>query len=578
MFSSRFIAVACAVASLSLPVFAASEKPARFVASGESVIDAAGRKVYIVQLEGDGAIEAALRESRVQSKPGRAFHASPGVAAKAARLGALHAGFPAKIGPGAELVYSYRYSMNGFAVRMTPFQASVLRREPGVVAIWEDATRKLATNSSPAFLGLFSSDGGLIGDLGLSGENVVIAVIDSGITPEHPSFSDTEKPQMPRLCQGSFGESLLGQWLCRRFEVREARLTYEPLADWNGICEAGEDFAADDCNNKLIGARFFSAGAIANQQIDANELFSPRDTDGHGTHIASTAAGNRVMAKINGANVARIRGMAPRARIAAYKACWLKPGAVRASCNTSDLAAAIDAAVADGVDIISYSVGNDERTVASADALALLAATKAGIFTAVAAGNTGPALGTIGSPGGSPWVTTVAASSRAGEIFEEAIEIVTPGTLAGKIASREANFTEPLSSTGTIEDELVLVDDGDPTTDAGTDTGSTDDGCQAFDNAADISGKVRLHSTNGLRLSHQDRKRQRRRRNRGCRVFEYRRAGRHDEHECHRGRHPGGHDRSGGRRFAARCEADRRRARQQRHRAARERAVYRGDR
>ncbi|MEO0996601.1 MAG: S8 family serine peptidase, partial [Pseudomonadota bacterium] len=500
--SAFALALVGAALAASPPAFSATEQPARFQASGQSKLDSAGRKLYIIQLVGDGALATPDPRLAPTRKAMRENTAQAATERKAARNAAVQSRLMAKLGPAAEQVYSYRYSFNGLALKLTPAEAQRLRRDPDVVAIWEDSVRKLSTNASPEFLGLFANDGGLIGDLGLRGEDVIIGIIDSGIAPEHPSFHDTAEPEAPRLCSTSFRDSFLGLWLCRRFEARPDVLQYESIpAGWAGSCEAGEQFSADDCNNKLIGARFFIAAAEANQQIDPREIRSPRDTDGHGTHIASTAAGNRVTARINGANVARIQGIAPRARVAAYKACWLEPGAVRASCNTADLAMAIDTAVADGVDIISYSVGNDLQTVSSADSLALLAAAKAGIFTAVAAGNDGPDLGTIGSPAGSPWVTAVAASSRAGAIFEEAIEIAAPSDLAGKIAAREANFTEPLADTGTIEGRLVVVDDGSDVVTNNDSIGTDDDGCQPYDNAADVSGNIAYVRRSGCLFS-----------------------------------------------------------------------------
>ena len=87
---------------------------------------------------------------------------------------------------------------------------------------------------------------------------------------------------------------------------------------------------------------------------------------------------------------------------------------------------AIDAAVADGVDIINYSVGSSVIEVSAPDDGALMAATKAGVLGVVAAGNDGPNLGTIGSPAGGPWVITAAASSRDGEFSREAMQIQSP--------------------------------------------------------------------------------------------------------------------------------------------------------
>ena len=85
---------------------------------------------------------------------------------------------------------------------------------------------------------------------------------------------------------------------------------------------------------------------------DPDEYDSARDDNGHGTHTASTAAGNAgVAASIYGIPRGTISGMAPRAQVIAYKGLGNLGG------FTSDLAAAIDQAVADGVDVINYSIG-----------------------------------------------------------------------------------------------------------------------------------------------------------------------------------------------------------------------------
>ena len=358
----------------------------------------------------------------------------------------------ARAGSGTELIYRYRFGLNGFAAKMHPSQAHKLDSMDEVLHVWEDEIRPLATNYSLDFLGLFDRDVGLRGTPGLDGEDIIIGVIDSGVAPEHPALSDIREADRPRLCQGDWAEnSLLGIWLCRRYRKLEDTVTFEAPEEWNGVCESGERFAETDCNNKLIGARYFVDGAQASGPIDEGEIFSPRDADGHGTHTATTAAGNRVKASIFGSFIGRVEGVAPRARVAVYKACWLRPGDQRASCNTSDLANAIDAAVADGVDIINYSVGSSMLQLTEPDDLALMAATKAGVLAVVAAGNEGPNLGTIGSPAGGPWVITAAASSRDGQNSVEALEITAPPVIAGKFAVKEANFTPPLKDNGPVK-------------------------------------------------------------------------------------------------------------------------------
>ncbi len=455
------------------------------------------RRVYIVQLQAPAAAEHHAAVTGVASKPSapdagrvRFDKNSAFVEAYAAELRQTQQRVLEQAGPGTEHIYSYIYGLNGFAASMTPAQADKLENNPLVMHVWEDEVRPLATNFSREFLGLFDSDGGLRGSLGLDGEGIVIAFIDSGVYPEHPALADTQEADRPRACRSTWGEnSLLGRWLCRRYRRADDQVVYEAPENWNGICQVGEAFEATACNNKLIGARWFIDGAENTGPLDAGEIRSARDVDGHGTHTATTAAGNRVSASLYGTLVGTVEGMAPRARVAVYKACWLRPGDQRASCNSSDLARAIDAAVGDGVDIINYSVGSSMREISSPDDIALMAAANAGVFTVVAAGNEGPNLGTIGSPAGGPWVITAAASTRDGQTSVEAMQIDTPAAIAGKYAVREASFTPRLSEIDPIEGELVLVDDGDNTLSDGS-AGTTSDACEALVNGGEISGNI----------------------------------------------------------------------------------------
>ena len=192
---------------------------------------------------------------------------------------------------------------------------------------------------------------------------------------------------------------MLGLWLCTSYRRNPpTALVYDPPVGFTGACQAGEGFEPSHCNNKIVGARFYLDGFLARHELDPGEFRSPKDVDGHGTHIATIIAGNSVDATLLGTRVGRVSGIAPRARIAVYKACWLKPGDLRGTCTTSDLVRAIDDAVADGVDLINYSVGSLETELDAPDDLALLDALDAGVLTVVAAGNDGPELDTIGSP------------------------------------------------------------------------------------------------------------------------------------------------------------------------------------
>ncbi len=461
-------------------------------------------RVYIVQLRepSTAAHHAELSKTAALSAPvvrkhSRLDKSNPVLKAYAEQLADEQDRVLSKAGPGTEKIYSYRFGLNGFAARMSVAQAQKLTNLPEVVHVWEDEIRPMALRSSPTFLGLFDTVDGLRSVEGLDGDGVIIGVIDSGVAPEHPALRDTREADRPSLCRSSWAETtLLGRWLCGRYRRAPDVLVFEETESWNGVCESGERFEETDCNNKLIGARWFIDGALESGPIDDGEIRSARDVDGHGTHTMTTAAGNRSSASIFGTSIGDIEGIAPKARVAAYKACWLRPGATRASCNTSDLVNAIDAAVADGVDIISYSIGSSLRRVTAPDDVALLAAAKAGVLAVVAAGNEGPNLGTIGSPAGGPWVITTGASSRDGESSVEALQITEPSGLAGKYATKEANFTPPLQDSDPIEGLLVLVDDDDESLPDGS-TGTTSDACQALINGDVVSGNIALIQRTG---------------------------------------------------------------------------------
>ncbi|MCB0907251.1 MAG: S8 family serine peptidase [Nocardioidaceae bacterium] len=295
-------------------------------------------------------------------------------------------------------LYRYTYSFNGFAAKLTGAQAAELAKTKGVLAISKQKTYTIDTSSTPSFLGL-DAKGGLWQQLGgkkKAGDGVVIGVIDSGIWPESLSFSDRVNRRGVPSATG--------------------RQVYSPApADWLGACETGEDFTAADCNNKLIGARYFNAGQGGDAGIDASrpwEFNSPRDYNAHGTHTASTSGGN------NGVPVtgpaagigSTISGMAPHARIAAYKALWSTESGDTASGTTSDLMAAVDQAVADGVDVINYSVSGSQTNFLDPVEVSFLFAADAGVFVSASAGNSGPTASTVAHP--SPWITTVAAGTH----------------------------------------------------------------------------------------------------------------------------------------------------------------------
>ncbi len=300
---------------------------------------------------------------------------------------------------GGAKVYDYVYTYNGFAARLTAAQANKLAHDASVVAISPDEIRTADTSSTPDFLGL-TAPGGLWDQLGgvkSAGEDIIIGDVDSGIWPESLSFSD-------RVDKHTGQPS----------DAPGAKLVYRQVPGWHGKCVSGEDFdKTSDCNEKLIGAQYFNASLGGDAGVDATkpwEFNSPRDYNGHGTHTASTAGGNYNTPTTGpAAAFGPINGMAPRARIAMYKALWSTEDASTASGSTSDLVAAIDAAVHDGVDVINYSISGTSTNFADPVEISFLFAADAGIFVAESAGNAGT-VGSVAHPG--PWTTTVAAGTH----------------------------------------------------------------------------------------------------------------------------------------------------------------------
>ncbi|KVI07753.1 Peptidase S8/S53 domain-containing protein [Cynara cardunculus var. scolymus] len=168
---------------------------------------------------------------------------------------------------------------------------------------------------------------------------------------------------------------------------------------WKGTCMQSDDFTTKNCNRKIIGARYYKGGSDFN---------TSRDKNGHGTHVASTAAGNAVSnASYYGLATGSAKGGFPGARIAMYKVCGVK------GCLGSAIMGAFDDAIKDGVDVLSLSLGasagygpnfqNDPIAIGAFHAV------EKGITVVCSAGNDGPGRETAVNI--APWILTVAASS-----------------------------------------------------------------------------------------------------------------------------------------------------------------------
>ncbi|KNA24801.1 hypothetical protein SOVF_012070 [Spinacia oleracea] len=276
----------------------------------------------------------------------------------------------------SRLLYSYSSTIEGFAALLSEPELETLKRMHGVIAVRPDRRLELHTTYSYKFLKL---DAPGVGAWSRSkfGRGSIIGVLDTGVWPESPSFSDHGMPAPPKK--------------------------------WRGVCQQGQDFNSSSCNRKLIGARFFIKGhRVANSPLSPElnpEYVSPRDSSGHGTHTSSTAGGSPVqMASVLGNGGGIAQGMAPGAHVAVYKVCWFN------GCYSSDVLAAMDVAIRDGVDVLSLSLGGFpipfyDDTVA----IGSFHAAEKGISVICAAGNNGPSINSVANE--APWVTTVGAST-----------------------------------------------------------------------------------------------------------------------------------------------------------------------
>ncbi|MDT4942208.1 MAG: hypothetical protein QOJ34_2297 [Pseudonocardiales bacterium] len=327
---------------------------------------------------------------------------------------------------GASKIYDYTTTNNAVAANLSAKQANQLAKMPGVLALSKDRLAHPDTTYSPHFLGL-DATGGIWDQLGgpaNAGKGLVVGVIDTGIWPENPYFAGNTGIPVP--------------------------------SSWHGKCVSGERFDKNlACNDKLVGARYYLDG-FGKKNVAKKDYLSPRDGAGHGSHTSSTAAGNHhVHVVIDGQDLGYGSGMAPAAKLAMYKVCW-DGATVPDGCFNSDSVAAINQAVADGVNVLNYSIGGtSESSVLDPVAQAFRGAANAGVFVANSAGNSGPGASTLDHP--SPWVTTVAATT-----FRQAYQALQLGNGARYVgASTTLPLTTPHPIVTALSVKLATASDHD---------------------------------------------------------------------------------------------------------------------
>lgn len=291
--------------------------------------------------------------------------------------------------PEARIGRSFRVVYGGVAAVLPANRARDLLAVPGVVAVQPDVLNQPLTDSSTDFIGA-PAVWDQVGGQATAGEGILFGSLDSGLWPEHPSFADNpDLPARPTRPDGRYLECDYGD---------------NPLTETEDVYE---------CNDKLVGgSAFIDTYNLLNPddpetEEDEGEIYpdSARDSNGHGTHTATTSAGGVVdEAPVFGVDRGPISGVAPGAWVMGYKVC----GA--GGCYGTDTTAAVEAAILDGVDVLNYSISGGTTPFTDSTELAFLDAYAAGVYVASSAGNEGPGPATANHL--APWITSVAASTQ----------------------------------------------------------------------------------------------------------------------------------------------------------------------
>jgi hypothetical protein len=351
--------------------------------------------------------------------------------------------------PGAVVKQTFQTVYGGVAAVVPADQISALLKVDGVVAVQKDTLRQ-PDYQSVSWIGaptVWNKAGGSDN----AGKGQIVGVLDTGIWPEHPSFADHGLAAPPGTYGCQFG---------------------------NGLDPAlGAPFS---CNHKLIGAyAFLQTYLSVNSALpgefcnNTTKVCSPRDSEGHGTHTSSTAAGNVLdTAKVFGVERGPISGVAPGAYVIMYRVC------AEAGCYSSDSVNAVNQAILDGVDVINFSISGGANPYTDAVDLAFLDAFNAGISVNTSAGNSGPGAATAAH--GGPWETTVGASTwngaftstlhlkssdgttldKPGVTITGGISSATPVVLAQSIPGEDALCHTPLAA-GAATGKIVACQRGD---------------------------------------------------------------------------------------------------------------------
>ncbi|CAB4704096.1 MAG: S8 family serine peptidase [Actinobacteria bacterium] len=353
----------------------------------QAAAPAAGTHLYLVTLDGPGT--AGIRTPLLP------------LAVQELQLRAVQDRVLASIGAGSP-VYRWTSALNGVAVELTRAQADALEADPAVDLVERNSLRRLASD------GVITESAAAPSSRSRGGRGVVIGFVDSGLSSDNPVFASA--PDLGPVPEG-----------------------------FDGRCSTDDEWGRGACNDKVVAGDWFVAG-FGEDALRVSSSLSPRDDDGHGTQMASIAAGNAgVTVRVGAEDLGSYAGLAPQARIAVYKACWSAPDPHDDGCATADLVAAIDQATRDGVDVLNLSVSGPDDRLDTVER-ALLGAAEADVVVVAAAGNDGSSHFAAHPV---PWVTTV--GSTTGVVRRGQVRLGSSGPrLAGAMAAVRSVGPAPL--------------------------------------------------------------------------------------------------------------------------------------
>lgn len=388
--------------------------------------DIRGEHVYIVQLRQPALTEQTYSAQTVQDvsrNSGKLFTAGRAINREVENLQAqlirkqndVLADLSSVVG-GAKARQRYTAAINGFSLTLTQDQAAAVAGHPSVLSVQRSKIYQMHTDAGPE---LIEADqvwqGTAPGSIAAKGEGLIVGVIDSGINSDHPSFAAVAGDGYTHV--NPFGSGV-----------------------YVGDCTLAD--YAERCNDKLIGIRSYDVLTNAYTSGELGNTSAPigEDYHGHGSHVASTVAGNVLynaplvvpepLAASDGTIVkdeffSQVSGVAPRANIISYQVCQPAADTVQ-GCPGEALVAGIEDAIKDGVDVINFSIGGqDSHPWSDAVEMAFLSAREAGILVAAAAGNSGQ-LGNYEEYFGaidhaSPWLLNVAATTHDRSVIIETV-------------------------------------------------------------------------------------------------------------------------------------------------------------